>query len=623
MLNLLKTHFGHDQFRPLQEKIINNVLEGNHGLVLMPTGGGKSLCYQLPALKFDGITLVISPLIALMKDQVDVLKSNGVAAEFINSSLAYSKINNIENKVRTGKVKILYLAPERLATQYFQNFLQTIKISFLAIDEAHCISEWGHDFRPEYRNLKILRQKFPNIPTMALTATATEKVRQDIIRQLDFQKAKIFLSSFNRPNLNYHIEPKNNSFSALLNLLEKHKNKPTIIYCFSRKNTEELAQDLCAENFKALPYHAGLENEQRKKTQEKFIHDEVPIIVATIAFGMGINKPDIRLIVHYDIPKTLESYYQETGRAGRDNLPAECVLFYSYADKMKHEFFIDQIEDRDEKMKKTAKLEQIINFCELHLCRRKTLLEYFGEKWGKQDCQGCDVCLGSKEEFDATEITQKLLAGIIRTNENFGADYVIKVLRGSRDKRIIENNDHRLSVYGIVDDFSEYELKQIVKLLLTKKLIEKQEGKYPILSITKKGWGFIKQKQKLWLPKIIPKKQRGTSRKNRAVKRSDSTFYETKKLIQEKISLPEIAKRRGFVEGTIISHIEKLLESGEEIDIEYLRPDIKRFNKIKQAFFKSEDHKLSPVKEILGNDFPYTEIKIVRIFLNYSQSGKS
>ena len=407
-LTLLKSHFGYDHFLPLQEKIITNVLARKDSLALMPTGGGKSLCYQLPALCFDGLTLVVSPLIALMKDQVDGLKANGIAAEFINSTLSPAEIARVQAQAKKGQLKILYLAPERLTLSGFRDFVRTLDVNLIAIDEAHCISEWGHDFRPDYRDLKALRRDFPAIPVIALTATATEKVREDIIVQLGLQRGQTFLSSFNRANLTYLVQPKRTAFSELLELLRRHKNEPAIIYCFSRKDTEGLAADLSANGLKALPYHAGLDNDLRKRTQEKFFRDEVPIIVATIAFGMGIDKPDIRLVVHYDLPKSLEGHYQETGRAGRDGLLSECVLFYSYGDKIKQDHFIDQIEDDVEQQNARQKLAQVVEFCELQTCRRKYLLEYFGEKWEEENCSGCDVCLTPKEEFDATEIAQKI-----------------------------------------------------------------------------------------------------------------------------------------------------------------------------------------------------------------------
>ncbi len=405
-LTILKTRFGYDHFRPLQEEIIANVLSRRDTLVLMPTGGGKSLCYQLPALCLDGVTLVVSPLIALMKDQVDALKANGIETAFINSSLTSAEIARVQTQAGKGQIRILYLAPERLAHSGFRNFLHTLNISLIAIDEAHCISEWGHEFRPDYRNLKILRRDFPAVPVIALTATATERVREDIIGQLSLQQGRTFISSFNRANLTYLVQPKQSAFTRLLALLQRHENEPAIIYCFSRKDTEDLAADLNAQGLKALPYHAGLDNSVRRETQEKFIRDQVPIVVATIAFGMGIDKPDIRLVVHYDLPKSLEGYYQETGRAGRDGLPSECVLFYSFGDRMKQDYFINQMEDDAERENARQKLAHMIEFCELQTCRRAFVLGYFGEQWEEENCGNCDVCLAPKEEFDATEISQ-------------------------------------------------------------------------------------------------------------------------------------------------------------------------------------------------------------------------
>ena len=368
-------------------------------MVLMPTGGGKSLCYQLPAVLFSGVTIVVSPLIALMKDQVDSLLAHGIAAGFINSSLTASQINRVQQMTRDGAFKILYVAPERLALPGFKDFLGSVDVSLFAIDEAHCISEWGHEFRPDYRNLRTLRQDFPTVPIVALTATATEQVRRDIVNQLGLGQAQVSISSFNRPNLNYAVQPKRKSFDQLLTLLNKHKNEPVIIYRFSRNSTEELVDDLAEEGFNALPYHAGLGPEVRRETQEKFIRDKVPIIVATIAFGMGIDKPDVRMVVHYDLPKTLEGYYQETGRAGRDGLPSDCVLFFSNQDRLKQEYFIRQILDQAERENAEKKLRQVIEFAELWNCRRKYLIEYLGEGWSETYCNGCDNCTTTRETF--------------------------------------------------------------------------------------------------------------------------------------------------------------------------------------------------------------------------------
>jgi ATP-dependent DNA helicase RecQ len=500
MHQTLKKYFGYDQFRPLQAEIITHVLAKNNAFVLMPTGGGKSLCYQLPALKFSGITLVISPLIALMKDQVDALRANGIAAEFINSSLASVEINQIEKKARSGELNILYVAPERLALDYFQNFLKSLEISLIAIDEAHCISEWGHDFRPDYRNLAKLRNIFPAVPVMALTATATDRVREDIVRQLEMQNARVFISSFNRPNLSYVVRPKKNVFFNLVNLLKKYSDRSVIIYCFSRKETENIAADLKHEGFKAAAYHAGLENEKRRLTQEKFVRDEVQIIVATIAFGMGIDKPDVRLIVHYSLPKSIEGYYQETGRAGRDGLPSECVLFYSYGDTIKHNFFLRDIQNEAERLSAQKKLAQVVEYAELRTCRREYLLKYFSEKQELESCGGCDVCLTPKEEVDATILAQKILSAIVRTGERFGGRHILHVLRGARIKKVLELGHDKLSVYGIAKDASEEEIMYFINLLIAKGLIAKSDSEYPTLYLTNRGKKFLNNREKIILP---------------------------------------------------------------------------------------------------------------------------
>ena len=499
MLEQLKAYFGFDRFLPLQEEIITKVLAKRDTLVLMPTGGGKSLCYQLPALRLKGLTLVVSPLIALMKDQVDGLGANGVPAGLLNSTLAAQEASQVQDQARQGKIKILYVAPERLALPGFQRFLQSLDVSLIAIDEAHCISEWGHDFRPDYRNLKSLRRDFPGVPVIALTATATEPVREDIINQLGLDKPEIFISSFNRPNLTYTIQPKTEPLGSLLHLLEKHQGGSAIIYRFSRKATEETALELSERGFSALPYHAGLERDLRRETQEKFIRDQVQIVVATIAFGMGIDKPDVRLVVHYDLPKTVEGYYQETGRSGRDGLPSDCVLFYSYGDRSKQEYFISQIEDDDEREKAHNKLDQVLALCDLQTCRRAYLMEYLGESWPQTNCGGCDICLLPREEFDATEIAQKILSTVIRTGERFGVNYLVDVLRGSANKAVRTRGHHELPVFGISRDVDSDDLKEMVRSLVTNGLLAQNGGDYPTLGVSQRGHKFLKGREKLTL----------------------------------------------------------------------------------------------------------------------------
>ena len=392
MYTTLKKYFGYDEFRPLQKEIIEKVVAREDCLVLMPTGGGKSLCFQLPALLENGITIVISPLISLMKDQVDALTANGVKAAFINSSQTPAEIFTIINDSKNGTIKILYIAPERLAVPQFEALLHTLPIRLFAIDEAHCISEWGHDFRPDYRNLKKLRATFPNIPIIALTATATIKVRDDIVKQLALPSPHIFTSSFNRENLSYEVLPKKDSFNTILSLIEMYHGESVIIYCFSRNDTETLALKLNQHGHKALTYHAGLSADKRRDNQEKFIHDEINIMVATIAFGMGIDKPDVRLVIHHSLPKSIEGYYQETGRAGRDGLPARCVLLFSLADKFKQEYFINQISAEEEQQQARNNLEQVVKYGNLAHCRRRFLLSYFNEEYTKNNCDNCDRC---------------------------------------------------------------------------------------------------------------------------------------------------------------------------------------------------------------------------------------
>ncbi|MDA3886599.1 MAG: ATP-dependent DNA helicase [Candidatus Delongbacteria bacterium] len=393
----LQKYFGFTDFHPLQKEIIGDILNNNDALVLMPTGGGKSLCYQLPAVMNDGLTIVISPLISLMKDQVDYLQSIGISAVSINSGMDYDEIDKIRRQLINKEIKLLYVAPERIMTEKFLNFLHQLKISLIAIDEAHCISEWGHDFRPEYSKLNQLKEHFPNTPLIALTSTAIPQVQNDIIRQLNMENSKLYKTSVNRKNLLYRVMPKKKTYEHILYYLRNHTEDSGIIYCQSRKSVDKISERLQNEGIRALPYHAGLSSEVRINNQRKFIKDDVEVIVATIAFGMGIDKPNVRFVIHHDLPKSIEGYYQETGRAGRDGLQSDCILFFSYGDKIKHDYFIKQIED--EKFQKTAyrKLRDVINFSSNNKCRRKYLLNYFGEEYDIDNCEMCDVCIPSEE----------------------------------------------------------------------------------------------------------------------------------------------------------------------------------------------------------------------------------
>jgi ATP-dependent DNA helicase RecQ len=451
MKTTLKKYFGYDGFRPLQQEIIELVLAGGDCVVLMPTGGGKSLCFQLPALMSDGIAIVVSPLISLMKDQVDALRSNGVAAAFINSTLSQKEISTVMDGALSGELKILYVAPERFSVPGFEEFLRNLPISLIAIDEAHCISEWGHDFRPEYRNLKTLRDKFPKVPFIALTATATEKVREDIISQLNLHNPRVFISSFNRPNLRYETAPKKDSFKAILQLLQAHRDESVIIYCFSRNDTERMVENLTTYGFKAAAYHAGLNAKTREENQEKFIRDEVTVMVATIAFGMGIDKPDVRLIIHHSLPKSIEGYYQETGRAGRDGLPARCILFFSYADKFKHDYFIKNITDERERQKAEEKIEQVLNYGNHTGCRRRFLLQYFNETSHITNCGNCDRCNPSEsfvQDSSNFEIPKK--KSLHTRAEN--SEYNSALFDALRDVRLQEARKLNIPPYMVFGD---------------------------------------------------------------------------------------------------------------------------------------------------------------------------
>lgn len=537
MENLLKTYFGYDKFRPLQEEIIKNVLNLKDSFVLMPTGGGKSLCYQLPALKFDGLTLVVSPLIALMHDQVTALRANGVEAEFINSTLLFEDKIRIKQSIVQGRTKILYVAPERLALQVFRSFLQTISISLIAVDEAHCISWWGHDFRPDYTRLKFLKEWFPGVPIIALTATATPKVQESIVQNLNLYNPKIFISSFNRENLSFIVLRKKKALDKLLTILQKHKNESAIIYCFSRKDTEKITEGLQKYGFKALAYHAGLDGETRRRNQDMFIKDEVNIMVATIAFGMGIDKPDVRLVVHYTFPKTLEGYYQEVGRAGRDGLPSECVLFYSYGDKRKHEYFLDDIEDSTERANVRDKINKVIDYCEYTSCRRKYLLEYFGEVFEQENCKGCDACLGSESGvsyFDATEIAQKIISCVIKTKYTFGRKYITDVLKGRETQKVLDRKHNQLSVFNIVgESYSDDEIQFIIRALVDRNLL-RNNGEYRVLVLTEKGHDFLKQRLKLKLPKMQDEKLHVKA--ERKYENYDTTLFGILKILRKKIA---------------------------------------------------------------------------------------
>jgi ATP-dependent DNA helicase RecQ len=496
---VLESVFGYTEFRHNQEEIITHLLKGKDAIVLMPTGGGKSLCYQVPALCLPGVTIVVSPLIALMKDQVDALVLSGVKAAFLNSSQSSSEQLFILQQLRRNELKLLYVAPERLVGGEieFLRFLQDLKVSLFAIDEAHCISQWGHDFRPDYRVLSQLKEKFPSIPIIALTATADALTRDDIIKQLRVTDYRVFENSFNRPNISYYIKPKKGYYDVLVDYLEEHKEDNGIIYCLSRAATENLAADLQADGFSAAAYHAGLDKSTRDERQDLFLKDDIRIMVATIAFGMGINKSNVRFVVHADLPKNIEGYYQETGRAGRDGLLSEAILFYGSGDVIKLKSFA-QVENNPEQTKiLLKKLDQMVQLCETRGCRRKYLLNYFGEQ-SPDYCGSCDNCLSKPELQESTVVAQKILSTVYRINQSFGLGYVVDILRGSNSEKIRDAHK-QLSVYGIGKDKPKDEWIHYTKELLHYGYLQQSGGEYPIMKLTEKSNAVLFKNEKVFL----------------------------------------------------------------------------------------------------------------------------
>lgn len=710
----LQKYFGYTDFRHRQDEIIAHILNGKDVLALMPTGGGKSLCYQLPAVLLTGLTIVISPLIALMKDQVDSLNINGIPAAFLNSSQSPDEQRQLIEKLRSNQIKLLYLAPERLFSgeNKLIEFLKSLPVVQIAIDEAHCISHWGHDFRPEYLMLAGLKQHFPFVPVIALTATADKLTQKDILEKLDLKDPAVFISSFNRENITYTVAPKRNSFKQLLAFLDKRKDESGIIYCLSRKSTEALAADLKTEGFLAEAYHAGLDNLTKARNQEAFLRDDVRIIVATIAFGMGINKSNVRYVVHIDLPKNIEGYYQETGRAGRDGLPSAAMLYYSPGDAQKLKEFA-KIENNPEQSRiMLKKLDDMVRYSELQTCRRQFLLRYFDEQ-APDDCGSCDVCLTEVERFDGTLIAQKALSAVARLKERFGAGYVIEFLRGSKSERIREEHK-QLKTYGIGADISKADWQRYMRELVATGYLQASDGEYPVLQLTDKSEAVLKGAEKVqfiasqvteereeyielpfeadllnelknvrrdiaqnenvppyviladntlvematYLPQsldelrlisgfgdiklarygrefLAPVKsysaQKGLSSKidqkkakrerkqstSRAARKGAGTQSESFTLYKQGKTIAEIAADRGLATTTIEGHLAYFIEQQELEITAIVKPE--KIPPIQDVIEKYGDDKLAPLKEVLGEDYSYGEIKSV---VSWMRAGK-
>ncbi|HJP63741.1 MAG TPA: DNA helicase RecQ [Mucilaginibacter sp.] len=710
----LQKYFGYSEFRHQQEAIILDILAGKDVLVLMPTGGGKSLCYQLPAVLMDGLTIVISPLIALMKDQVDSLNLNGMPAAFLNSSQSPDEQARITEKLKKGEIKLLYLAPERLfgSGSNLINFLKSLPVCLIAIDEAHCISHWGHDFRPEYLMLAGLKNDFPKIPVVALTATADKLTRKDILEKLELKNPAEFVSSFNRANITYRVLPKKNSFDQLLDFLEPRKEDSGIIYCLSRKSTEALAADLKAEGYAAEAYHAGMDHADKARNQEAFLRDDVRIIVATIAFGMGINKSNVRYVVHADLPKNIEGYYQETGRAGRDGLPSDALLLYSYGDATKLKGFakVDGNEEQSAIMLK--KLDDMVKYSQLQTCRRQYLMRYFDEDF-PDNCGSCDVCLSEVEKFDGTLIAQKALSAVARLKERFGNTYVIDFLRGSKREKIREEHK-QLKTYGVGADIHRADWFRYIRELVTLGYLQTTDDEYPVLKLTDKSDAVLKGLEKVeliatqtteereqeiipyeagllselklirrdiaanqnvppyiilsdaallematYLPQtldelhlisgfgdvklarygrefLIPVKNycskhgltsrmaQKSAKKERKVKtkgnnnfnRASDTASESFQLYRLGKTVPEIALLRNLAVTTIEGHLSYYIYKGEMDVAEMVNDDKKHF--IKETVESYGAEKLGPLKEILGENYSYGEIKAVVAWMRHT-----
>ncbi len=566
-LQVLNTVYGYESFRQQQAEIIEDVIQGNDCFVLMPTGGGKSLCYQIPALIRSGTAIVVSPLIALMQDQVSALKTLGIKAAFYNSSLNSELASAVLQDLHAQKLDLLYVSPERLLNQGFIQRLQSIEISLFAIDEAHCISQWGHDFRPEYSQMGSLREWFNQVPFIALTATADKATREDIIEKLHFHSPKIHISSFDRPNIYYRVEEKNNTFQQLLNFLEGKNNLSGIVYALSRKKVEEVAEKLKEKGFNAKAYHAGLPAEIRETVHQQFIRDEINIVVATVAFGMGIDKPNVRFVVHYDLPKNIEGYYQETGRAGRDGLESDVLMLFGMKDVTTSKYFIDQISNESQKRLENFKLNAMIEFAEAQTCRRNVLLNYFGEITSKP-CGNCDICLNPPEWFDGKIVAQKVLSCVYRMNQNYGVKQVVDVLRGLNNEKIRASGHQYLSTYGIGKEYSAQQWNSFIRQLIHLGYLFQDIQNYSVLKLTESSGELLKGKINIQL--ALPKKAKSSSivfkKSDNKVEDKHKDCFEALRILRRDIAeMEDIPAYQVFGDATLIEMAKKRPKNDSEL----------------------------------------------------------
>ncbi|MCE6989168.1 DNA helicase RecQ [Dyadobacter sp. CY323] len=701
-LEALKKYFGYDTFRPQQAEIIDTVMDEKDCLVLMPTGGGKSVCFQIPAILRPGLTIVISPLIALMKDQVEALRGNGVNAAFLNSTLSGAEQDQIMWQAKVGELKLLYIAPERLFSGNTFEFLREWNVSLFAIDESHCISSWGHDFRPEYRQLKHIKQRFPNVPIIALTATADRVTRRDILKQLNIEHAKTYVASFDRPNLHLSVLPGRKRLQQIQSFISKHESQSGIIYCLSRKGTETVAASLQNAGFKAEYYHAGLAADKRSKVQEKFLRDDIQIIVATIAFGMGIDKSNVRWVIHYNLPSNVESFYQEIGRAGRDGSPSDTVLFYSYMDIITRQDMINNSDQSAEQKELLhAKLNRMKQYAEADICRRRILLSYFNEAV-ERDCGNCDVCQNPRTRFDATIVAQKALSGIARTDEKIAMGMLVDILRGSRNRNVLQHGYDRLPTFGVGNELRNEEWVEYIGQMLNSGVMDIAYDEAHSFKLNPASRQILKGERKVELVKFIPLNERKAKEEESFPKEKAKqeiikdalferlrllrkqmadalgvppyvvftdatlsemaqkkpvseaqmkaisgiaderfrrygetfikeivafakentkpgtriarglTFVETLELYKQGYSMKVIAEKRGLNPVTIISHLIKLKEEGNDIDLMSLL-DKKAYETIIKAAQEIQIAKNDPLKplfEMLNEQFDYGQIRL-------------